>query len=221
MVEDLIRAALLNDLSIFHENNTVAHFTGKSHLMGNADHGHTGFGQILHDLQDFTDHFGVQGGGGFVKEHDVGIHAQGPDNGDTLFLAAGKLYGIGGCPVFQTDAGQKFHGPFFRCCLVFFLDNDGSNGQVLQNGLVREQIEVLEDHAHFLAEFVQVDLALGNDLAFYVDGTVRRLLQQVQTAQESGFTGAGRSDHDHDISLVDINIYTVQSADGTAVVMFL
>ena len=62
VVEDLVRAALLDDLSIFHENNTVAHFTGKAHLVGNADHGHTGFGQILHDLQDFTDHFGVQGG---------------------------------------------------------------------------------------------------------------------------------------------------------------
>ncbi len=71
------------------------------------------------------------------------------------------------------------------------------------------------------AMVIQVDLALGNDLAFYVDGTVRRFFQQVQAAQEGGLTGAGRPDHDHDISFVDINIYTVQSADRTAVVMFL
>ena len=45
------------------------------------------------DIPAQAGRLGVQGGGGLVKEHDLGLHGQGTDNGDALLLAAGQLVG--------------------------------------------------------------------------------------------------------------------------------
>ena len=63
---------------------------------------------------------------------------------------------------------------------------------------MREEIELLEDHAYFLADLfhiadviAQLD-AVNDDLSFLM------LLQPVQTADKRRFARAGRSeDHDH------------------------
>ena len=44
-------------------------------------------------VQDLLDHFRVQSGGGLVKEHDLRLHGQSADDGDTLLLAAGEHVG--------------------------------------------------------------------------------------------------------------------------------
>ena len=78
--------------------------------MGDDDHGHAVLGERLHDVQHLADHLGVEGAGGLVEEHDLRVHAQGPDDGHTLLLAAGELLRIVVGLVLQPDAGQELHG---------------------------------------------------------------------------------------------------------------
>ena len=42
-------------------------------------------------FQHFGDHFRVEGRGWLVEQHDLGLHAQRPGNGDSLLLTAGQL----------------------------------------------------------------------------------------------------------------------------------
>jgi len=72
--------------------------------VGHAQHGHPLGGEFDHGVEHFLDHFRVQGAGGLVKEHHVGLHGQGPDDGDPLFLTPRQLGGIGVGFIFQADA---------------------------------------------------------------------------------------------------------------------
>ena len=74
-----------------HEENPVGDFAGEGHFMGDDDHGHAFFGEFFHSEKYFADEFGVEGGGGFVKKHDVGLHGEGSGNGDPLLLSARKF----------------------------------------------------------------------------------------------------------------------------------
>ena len=88
VVEELIGFAGFDDLSVVHEDDPVGHLTGKAHLMGDHAHGHPLAGQLNHDVQYLTNHFGIQGAGGLVKEHDLGRHGQPAGNGHALLLSA-------------------------------------------------------------------------------------------------------------------------------------
>src|SRR3546814_8566978 len=60
--EELRRGNIVYYRAVFHEDNPVGHFSGEPHLMRDDHHGHAVFGQSGHDIQDFTDHFGVESG---------------------------------------------------------------------------------------------------------------------------------------------------------------
>jgi len=60
--------------------------------MGDNDHGCPCFlHQFFHDLQHLSDQDGVQGGGGFIPEHDLWVGHQGPGNAHPLLLATAEL----------------------------------------------------------------------------------------------------------------------------------
>ena len=51
-------------------------------------------GEAAHHVQHVADQLGVEGGGGLVEEHQLGLHRQRPGDGDALLLAAGELGGV-------------------------------------------------------------------------------------------------------------------------------
>ncbi len=106
--EDFAGVAAFDDVAVVHEDQGVGDFAGEAHFVGDDDHGHAFFGEVLHDGEDFADFFGVQGGGGFVEEHDLGVHGQGPGDRDALLLAAGELGGVVVPEPGQADAGEQF-----------------------------------------------------------------------------------------------------------------
>lgn len=62
--------------------------------MGDYDDGVPIFGvDVLNQLQDLLGGAVVQCAGGFVAEQDIRILDDGPANGNTLLLSAGKLVG--------------------------------------------------------------------------------------------------------------------------------
>ena len=197
--------------------------------MGHDHHGHAGLGQLLHDFQHLTHHFRVQGGGRLVKKHDLRLHHQRPDDGHPLLLAAGKLDGIGIGPVLQAHPLEKAQGLFRGLCFGHSLDLHGGQDHVVQNGLVGEQVEMLEYHAHFLPQGVDVHffllavltnvIFLGDVHDFEENFALAGGLQQVQAPQEGGFAGAGGSDDDHHVAGVDVHADAVQGMEGTVIIV--
>jgi hypothetical protein len=65
-----------NDLALVHEDHPVGDLAGKTHLVGDAQHGHAFLGQFDHGVEHFLDHFRVERRGRLVKQHDARVHAQ-------------------------------------------------------------------------------------------------------------------------------------------------
>ena len=62
---------------------------------------------------------------------------------------------------------------------------------------MREQIEVLKNHAHLLPHRVYVDFFIGYFKAFKADAAACRPFQQIKSAQKGAFARTGRSYDDN------------------------
>ena len=164
--------------------------------MGHDHHGHALGGELLHHVEHLADHLRVQGAGGLVKEHHVGVHAQGAHNGDALLLTAGELLGIDPGLLQKADAGEEL-----RCLLGRLLPGhlpglDGSEGEVLHDGQVGKEVELLKDHAHAAADEVDVAPGVGDVGALKENLPFGGALQEVQAAQEGALARAAGADDD-------------------------
>ena len=84
---------------------------------------------------------------------------------------------------------------------------------------MREEIEVLEHHAHLLTILVEIDLLVHDILILEDDASVGRRLEKVQTPEEGGLTGTGWSDHDHDVAPVNIDVDAIEGLDLSVVIV--
>ena len=87
VVDDLGGSSGLDDHSAVHKNDLIGDLAGEPDFVGNDRHRHAGGGQILHDLENLADEFGIKRGRGLVEEHDLRIHRQRAGNRHTLLLA--------------------------------------------------------------------------------------------------------------------------------------
>jgi hypothetical protein len=128
------------------------------------------------------------------------LHAKGASNGYPLLLPSGKLTWVGGQLFRQPDSAQELLGALYSCRLIFTLHTDRPDGYVLQCRHVREQVEVLEDHADVGApladlpvmKLVELPSLFAVPHQFAVDSKAAGidLFEVVDTAQESRFAGA-------------------------------
>ena len=82
----------------------------------------------------------------------------------------------------------------------------GGEDDILQHGLMGEEIEILEHHAHFPAHQVH-GIAFGQDIpAFHVDFSAAGALQQIQAAEQSTLARTGGADDGDNLSAMDIGI---------------
>jgi len=109
-LEEVLGRALFKDLALVHEQDAVRHLAREPHLVRDHDHGHAVAGQPFHDVENLADHLGIEGRGGLVEEHDLGVHGQGAGDGHALLLSAREIVGVGGGLVGQPHAGEKSHG---------------------------------------------------------------------------------------------------------------
>ena len=172
--------------------------------MGDHHHGHTLIGQLFHDLQHLAHHFRVQGGGWLVKQQHLGLHGQGTDDGNTLFLTAGDLIGIGVGLILQTHAAQQVQGRFIGLLLGHQTGTHRGQGDILPDGHIGKQVEMLEHHAHFPADGVNIGFGIGDLRTVEGDDAFGGVFQQIHAPQECGFTGAGRPDDNHFFSGIDV-----------------
>ena len=71
-------------------------------------------GQVAHDVEHVAHQLGVEGRGGLVEEHELGVHGQGPGDGHPLLLAAGELVGVVVDLVGQAHPLEELAGPLLR-----------------------------------------------------------------------------------------------------------
>ena len=185
--------------------------------MGDADHRHAAAGQLLHQLQNLSDHLGVKGGGRLVKQQHVGVHSQRAHNRNALLLPAGQHVGVGVGLVGQTDALQQLHGFLVGLGLLHQAQTHGGQRDVLLHRQVGEQVEMLEHHAHLLAHMVNV--VVGDFLAVEDDMAAVRLLQTVQAAQERGFSAARGADQHNAVALVDGQVHALEHLQAAVVLL--
>ena len=87
--------------------------------------------------------------------------------------------------------------------LIGLLELHRGQHDVLGDGHVREQVEVLEDHSHLLTHLVDVGVLGGEVLSLDLDGAARHLLKQVEAAQEGRLSGPGGADDGQHLTLGD------------------
>ena len=191
VVKELVGRVFLNDFAFVHENHAVGHGFGETHFVGHAQHGHALLREFHHHIQHFLDHFRIQRRGRLVKQHDARVHAQTARDGDALLLAAGELPGEFVRLLGNLHALQVFHRGRDRLGLRRFAHPYRRERAVFQHGQVREQIEVLKNHADFLADGFNVFQVVGQFHPVHDDVALLVLLQAVDAADHRGFARAG------------------------------
>jgi hypothetical protein len=155
--------------------------------MGDANHRHALFGELDHRVEHLLDHLGVQRRGRLVKKHDPRLHAQGSRNRHPLLLAARKLAGILPRLLGNLHLAQEVHRGLFRLALGNLPDPDRSEGAVLEDRQMREQVEVLEAHPDFRADLVDVLQIRRQHRAIDDDLSLLMLFQRIDAADQRRF----------------------------------
>ena len=162
--------------------------------MRDDNHRHVLLGQCAHGVQHFAGEFRIQRRGWLIEQHDVGLHRQGPRDGHALLLAARQARGITVALVEQSDLAQQGLGLGDDVIQARRLHRQRRLDEVLQDGQMRKQVEVLKDHAHLATDAADIGfrhvfaVALGigchQHLAFDLDAAAVDGFQMDQTAQE-------------------------------------
>ena len=83
------RAGYFHNLPGIHQSDLVRHLGHDSQIMGNEQHGHfLALLQLFKQVQNLRLDSHVQGGGGFVGNHQIGLGCQRNGNHDALLLSA-------------------------------------------------------------------------------------------------------------------------------------
>ena len=90
--EDLGNCTGFSDLAIFHHENLITKRGDDAEMVGHKDHGRTGLTlKTTQQVEDFDLQRRIERGGGFVREHKVGLQHQRHGDRHALALAARQL----------------------------------------------------------------------------------------------------------------------------------
>ena len=116
--------------------------------MRDQEHRPSFLGQRVDHAQDLAHQLRIERRGRLVEQQHFRVHRQRAGDRDPLLLSAGKLPRIRMELVLQPYLRQLFGGTRARRPLGRALHRDQSFHDVLEHGHVREQVELLEHHAH-------------------------------------------------------------------------
>ncbi|MCY1179915.1 hypothetical protein D9M73_203340 [compost metagenome] len=98
------------------------------------------------------------------------------------------------------------HGDFLGLALGQLAHPHRRQGAVLQDGQVREQVEMLEHHADFTADRFDLLEVVGQLNAIDHDATLLVLFQTVEAADGGGFSGTRRAAQHDTLALLDVEV---------------
>ena len=114
--------------------------------------------KLFHNIKHFSYHFRIESGSRLVKKHNLRLHCESTYDCDALFLTAGELDWKRVCTIFKTDPVEKIQGFLFSFLPGNSFHLHRSKSHVVENGLMRKQIKVLEYHSHFLTQLIDIEL---------------------------------------------------------------
>ncbi len=174
--------------------------------MSHTEHGHAVLGQADHGVEHFLDHFRVQRRGRLVEQHDLRLHAQRPGNRHTLLLATRELPWELVRLLRNAYPLKVVHGDFLGLAPWHLAHPHRCQGAVFQNAQVREQVEVLEDHAHLPADRFDLLEVIGQFHAIDHDAALLVFLQAVEAADGGRLARAGWPAQDDALALAHVQV---------------
>ena len=209
--EKFFRRRGFEDFPFVHEDDAVGDGAGEAHFVRHHQHGDFAvFGQLHHHVQHFFNHLRIKRRGGLIEQQHVAVHAQRAGDGDALLLAAGKLAGVFVRLVADADALQVLPRHCFRLRARLFVHPHRAEGEVFEDGQVREQVELLEDHADFAPQVARLPHAAVQQLAIEADFAFLIAFEAVDAADERRFAGAGRAADDEALAFADVEVDVFQ-----------
>ena len=149
------------------------------------EHRHARLGQLAHDVEHLVDHLRVEGRRRLVEEHDLGLHGQRPGDRHALLLAARELGRVLARLLRDAHPRRGAASPPRRPrSRVQLAHPHRRQGDVLEHGQVREQVERLEDHPDLAADGGDVADVVGQLDAVDDDLAALVLLEPVDGADE-------------------------------------
>lgn len=135
------------DLAVKHMNNSSS-VNGKGGIMGDHNNSVAGGMDIFEFFHDESGTMAVEITGGLVGENDFWVVDERTGDGDTLFLAAGKLGGEIILTIFKIEAGEKIRSlDEARSFTVARIEE--RKGDIFESRESRDEIKVLKDEADF------------------------------------------------------------------------
>ena len=119
----------------------------------------------------------------------------------------------------DTHPSQQFHRALLGVLLGQLVHFDGGEGDVLQDCLVREEVEGLEDHADIAAQLGERLPFFGKQHAIDADLAGVDRLQPVDRPAQRRFARTGRTDNDHDLALVHVEIDVLEHMVGAEILV--
>ena len=213
MGEEFLRHVHLDDLALVHEHHAVGDLAGKTHLMGDHQHGHAVLGEADHGVEHLLDHFRIERGGRLVEQHDLRVHAERARDRDPLLLAAGQLAGIFVGLLRDLDPLEVMQRDLLGFLLRHLAHPDRRQRAVFQHGEMRKQVEMLEHHADVAAHLVDLLEVVGQLDAVDDDAALLMLLEPVDAADHGRFAGAGRPADDDALAAHHLEIDVAQHVE--------
>jgi hypothetical protein len=170
--------------------------------MGDNNHRSPFTGEIAHNLKDFTYQLWVKSGGGFIKENNFRLNAEGTGDSGTLLLATGLVDRFRIKFVTDSNLFQVLYCPFSDLNLIMLKHMNRCLHHILKNGHMSPEVKLLKNHRqpgsypfdlpHIGGLYLPV--TPGFHQHFFPRHTHNPAigdLEQVNTPQQSTFTGAG------------------------------
>src|SRR5665648_209496 len=145
----------------------------------------------------------VDGSERLVHQHHRGVRAEGTGDADALRLPAGQLLGVAVAVLRRLEAHEVEQLVDARVDPALVpAEHLGHRCDVLGDGVVREQPDLLDDVADPATQPVGVDV--GDVLTLEVDVPTGGLDHAVDESQGGALAAPGRADQDEDLALVHV-----------------
>lgn len=198
VLNDLTWRTDLFDRALADESDTVRYVTRKSDFMGHHEHRHSLVAQKTQGVENLANEFGVECRCDFIEKHVVRFHRERAGNRETLLLTTGHLVRVDIELVRQANMLELLAG-YFTCLLPGLAhDDSGSQSHVFESRQMRKGIPLLEHHADFPAQLVDVCFLCVNIRPIDKDLTALDRLERVDAIKQRRFarsTGSKNADH--------------------------
>ena len=189
--------------------------------MGDHHHRHAAFGQLTHRIQHFLHPLRIQGAGGLVEQHHLRIQRQSPGDCHPLLLTTTELRRVLVGLLANPHLIKKLHRPLLGRRLGTLLHLDRGKGDVVENGKVRKQVELLKHHPHALANRPHLTFTMGGIQGNpeHIKSTAVQRFQTIEGTDQRALTGPRRAHHHQHFAAVHLKGDAIESSNPLGIAL--